>query len=77
VIFTLLGKSNSRCWPKGDLRGWSVLRLARAEATVPQIATFPGNGLNDVGAILDAHYLGCDIQLAEAAVLKLERRTRL
>jgi hypothetical protein len=26
---------------------------------------------------LDAHYLGRDIQLAEAAVLKLEQRTKL
>ena len=31
----------------------------------------------DVEAILDAHYLGRDIQLAEAAVLKLEARTKL
>jgi hypothetical protein len=29
--------------------------------------------LKDVEAILDAHYLGRDIQLAEAAMLKLER----
>ena len=33
--------------------------------------------LKDVEAILDAHYLGRDIQLAEAAVLKLEARTKL
>ena len=31
----------------------------------------------DVEAILDAHYLGRDVQLAEAAVLKLEQRTKL
>jgi hypothetical protein len=31
----------------------------------------------DVEAILDAHYLGRDIQLAEATVLKLEQRTKL
>jgi hypothetical protein len=29
------------------------------------------------GGRLDAHYLGRDIQLAEAAVLKLEARTKL
>jgi hypothetical protein len=52
-------------------------RLALAEATVPQIATFTGHSLKDVEAILDAHYLGRDIQLAEAAVLKLEQRTKL
>ena len=28
-------------------------------------------------AILDAHYLGRDIQVAEEAVLKLEQRTKL
>jgi hypothetical protein len=51
--------------------------LALAEATVPQIATFIGHNLKDVEAILGAHYLGRDIQLAEAAVLKLEKRTKL
>ena len=48
-----------------------------AGATVPQIATFTGHSLKDVEAILDAHYLGRDIQLAEAAVPKLEARTKL
>jgi hypothetical protein len=60
-----------------DLRGAAVVRLAIAGATVPQIATFTGHSLKDVEAILDAHYLGRDIQLAEAAVLKLEARTKL
>ncbi len=60
-----------------DLRGSAVVRLALAEATVPQIATFTGHSLKDVEAILDAHYLGRDVQLAEAAVLKLEMRTKL
>jgi hypothetical protein len=41
-----------------------------------QIATFTGHSLKDVEAILDAHYLGRDIRLAEAAVLKLEKRTK-
>ena len=58
-----------------DLRGSAVVRLALAEATVPQIATFTGHSLKDIEAILDAHYLGRDVQLAEAAVLKLEQRT--
>jgi hypothetical protein len=39
--------------------------------------TFTGHSLKDVEAILDAHYLGRDVQLAEAAVLKLEKRTKL
>jgi integrase len=60
-----------------DLRGTAVVRLAIAGATVPQIATFTGHSLKDVEAILDGHYLGRDIQLAEAAVLKLEARTKL
>jgi hypothetical protein len=55
-----------------------VVRLALAEAaTAPQIATFTGHSLKDVEANPDAHYLGRDIQLAEAAVLKLEKRTKL
>jgi integrase len=60
-----------------DLRGTAVVRLAIAGATVPQIATFTGHSLKDVEAILDAHYHGRDNQFAEAAVLKLEARTKL
>jgi integrase len=37
-----------------DLRGSAVVRLALADATVPQIATFTGHSLRDVEAILDA-----------------------
>jgi hypothetical protein len=51
--------------------------MALAEATVPQIATFIGHSLKDVEAIRDAHYLDRDVLLAEAAVLKLEQRTKL
>jgi hypothetical protein len=46
-----------------------------AEATVPQIAIFTDHSLRDVEAILDAHYLGRDIQLVEAAVLKIEQKS--
>jgi hypothetical protein len=53
------------------------MRLAIAGASVPQIAAVTGRSLKDVEAILDAHYLGRDIQLAKAAVLKLEARTKL
>ncbi|MGY2937929.1 integrase [Bradyrhizobium sp. GM0.4] len=60
-----------------DLRGTAVVRLAIAGASVPQIAAVTGHSLKDVEAILDAHYLGRDIQLAEAAVVKLEARTKL
>src|SRR5262249_19026820 len=60
-----------------DLRGTAVVRLAIAGATVPPIATFPRPSLRDVEAILDANYLGRNVQLGEAAVLKLEARTKL
>jgi hypothetical protein len=53
------------------------VRLAIAGASVPQIAAATGHSLKEVEAILDAHYLGRDIQLAEEAVLKLEARTKL
>jgi hypothetical protein len=49
----------------------------QAGASVPQIATVTGHSLKGVETILDAHYLGRDIQLAEAAVLKLAKRTKL
>jgi integrase len=60
-----------------ELRGSAVVRLALAGATVPQIATITGHSLKDVEAILDAHYLGRDVQLAEMTIAKLERRTKL
>jgi integrase len=55
-----------------DLRGSAVVRLALAGATVPEIATFTGHSLKDVEAILDKHYLGRDVRLAENAMRKLE-----
>ena len=54
-----------------------MVRLAIAGATVPQIAAVTGHSLKDVEAILDAHYLGRDVKLAEIAVMKLETRTKL
>ncbi|MCK1364067.1 site-specific integrase [Bradyrhizobium sp. 62] len=78
---TSWGKACERAGIEGltfhDLRGTAVVRLAIAGASVPQIAAVTGHSLKDVEAILDAHYLGRDIQLAEAAVLKLEARTKL
>ena len=59
-----------------DLRGSAVVRLALADATVPQIATFTGHSLKDVEEILDKHYLGRDVRLAEDAVRKLERKEK-
>lgn len=59
-----------------DLRGSAVVRLSLSGATVPEIATFTGHGLKDVETILDRHYLGRDVKLAESAVRKLERNER-
>jgi integrase len=59
-----------------DLRGSAVVRLAIAGATVPEIATFTGHSLKDVEVILDKHYLGRDVRLAENAVRKLEQKER-
>jgi hypothetical protein len=59
-----------------DLRGSAVVRLALADATVPQIATFTGHSLKGVEAILDKHYLGRDVRLAEDAVRKLEQKEK-
>lgn len=59
-----------------DLRGTAVTRLAVAEATLPEIATLTGHPLNAVRSILDAHYLNRDPKLAEAAIQKLEKRTK-
>lgn len=59
-----------------DLRGSAIVRLAIAGATVPEIATFTGHSLKDVEVILDRHYLGRDVRLAENAVRKLERKEK-
>lgn len=59
-----------------DLRGTAVTRLAVAGASVPEIAAITGHSLRDVGAILDAHYLSRDPALGEAAIRKLETRTK-
>lgn len=55
-----------------DLRGSAVIRLALARSTVPEIATFTGHSLKDVEGILDKHYLGRDVRLAESAARKLD-----
>jgi integrase len=53
-----------------DLRGTAITRLARAECTVPQIATITGHSLKTVQNILDRHYLHRDRVLAEQAMRK-------
>lgn len=55
-----------------DIRGTAVTRLALAGCTVPEISAITGHSLKDVEAILQAHYLGGRIQLAEQAIEKLD-----
>lgn len=55
-----------------DIRGTAVTRLAVAGCTVPQIASITGHSLKDAEAILDTHYLGGRIELAELAMQKLD-----
>ncbi len=57
-----------------DLRGTAVTRLALSGCSVPEIAAITGHSLKDVEALLDAHYLGGRVELAEQAALKLESR---
>src|SRR5215470_18974962 len=59
-----------------DLRGTAVTRLALAGCTEAEIASITGHSLRDVGAILDAHYLHRDPELAGKAIAKLETRTK-
>jgi integrase len=59
-----------------DLRGTAVTRLAIAGCTEAQIAAVTGHTLRDVRSILDAHYLHRDPKLSEAAIRKLEARTK-
>lgn len=56
-----------------DLRGTAVTRLALAGCSSSQIGSITGHSLKDVDAILDAHYLGGKIELAEQAMSKLEK----
>ena len=55
-----------------DLRGTAVTRLALVGCTEAQIASITGHSLRDVRSVLDAHYLHRDIELARAAITKLE-----
>jgi len=54
-----------------DLRGTAVTRLALVGCTVPEIASFTGHSMETVQEILDAHYLGGRVELAESAIKKL------
>lgn len=54
-----------------DLRGTAVTRLALSGCTVPEIAAITGHSMETVQDILDAHYLGGRVELAESAIKKL------
>jgi integrase len=53
-----------------DLRGTAVTRFAMSGCTYAEIATFTGHSLNDIAAILDAHYLSRDPRMAKSALKK-------
>jgi hypothetical protein len=57
-----------------DLRGTAVTRLTLSGSTTPEIAAIAGHSPRDVEAILDAHYLGVRVELAEQAMMKLDVR---
>lgn len=59
-----------------DLRGTAITRMAQAGCSVPEIASVTGHSLDDVGAMLDRHYLSRDASLADSAIRKVETRTK-
>jgi integrase len=69
------GKAAARAGIKGltfhDLRGTAVVMLARAGCTEAEIYSITGHKLSDVHAILDAHYLRRDGEVAFNAIAKL------
>jgi integrase len=56
-----------------DLRGTAITMLAEAGCTVPEIAAITGHTLKHVTHILET-YLSRTKQLADAAIIKLEKR---
>jgi hypothetical protein len=46
-------------------------RLALSNCSVPEIAAITGHSMATVQQILDAHYLGGRVELAESAIKKL------
>jgi integrase len=54
-----------------DLRGTAVVRLARAGCTEAEIYSITGHKPSDISAILTAHYLPRDSEVAANAIAKL------
>jgi integrase len=77
---TSFGRACDRAGIEGltfhDLRGTAVTRLALAGCTTLEIASITGHGERDVAQMLEKHYLGDRAKLAEAAIIKLEARTK-
>lgn len=71
------GKATMRAGIRGltfhDLRGTAVVTLARAGCTEVEIYSITGHKPGDVQAILTAHYLPRDAEVAGNAIAKLNR----
>lgn len=67
-------KACARAGVKGvtfhDLRGTAVVALALSGCSVPEVSAITGHSLADAEAILQKHYFGRDVRLAEAAMAK-------
>jgi integrase len=74
------GKATMRAGIRGltfhDLRGTAVVTLARAGCTEAEIYAITGHKPSDVRAILTAHYLPRDAEVAGNAIAKLNRYRR-
>lgn len=57
-----------------DLRGTAVTRLALSDCTAQQIGAITGHSEKEVAKILEAHYIGGRIELAEQAMLKADAK---
>jgi hypothetical protein len=51
--------------------------MAIAGATEAEIAAITGHSMADIRSILEKHYLKRDPALAQSAIAKLERRTKI
>ena len=71
------GKATMRAGIHGltfhDLRGTAVVTLARAGCNEVEIYSITGHKPSDVRAILTAHYLPRDVEVADNAIAKLNR----
>jgi integrase len=71
------GKATMRAAVRGltfhDLRGTAVVTLARAECNEVEIYSITGHKPSDVQAILTAHYLPRDAEVASNAIAKLNQ----